>query len=119
MRLSEPERFPIVSHDRQIILGQGARIGARISDHLVPLVKRLRDLERAPGGKTVAAVRFALQRRQIIQARRDLRAGFLFLGDLGDGLALARGDDRFGQRLVPNAIDAIVLVVPLLKLGRW
>ena len=83
-------------NDRQIILRQGARIGARISQHLVPLVECLGDLERALGGETVASVRLALQRRQIVETRRDLRAGFLFLGNGGDGLALARGDDRFG-----------------------
>ena len=55
-----------------VILRQRARIGARISDHLVPLVKRLRDLQRAARGQAEAVVRFALQRRQIVKPRRSL-----------------------------------------------
>src|SRR3954465_98719 len=60
---------------RNVILRQRARIGAWISDGLVPLVQRLRDLQSALGGETEAIVCFALQARKIIQLRRNLRAG--------------------------------------------
>ena len=51
---------------------QVARVGARIREHLVPLVERLRELERARRREAEPPVRRALQRRQIEQQRRRL-----------------------------------------------
>ena len=95
---------------RQVIFRQRARIGARIGQHLVLLVERLRDLQCALGRKTEATVRFALQRGQIVKPRRNLRTGFLFFADLRDRISLARRHDNFRRRLIPNAIGAIVFV---------
>ena len=64
---------------RHVIFRQRARIGAWISDGLVPLVQRLRDLQSALGGETEATVPFALQAREIIQLRRDLGARLFLL----------------------------------------
>ena len=115
---ARPPRLPSVClTDRQIILRQRARIGPRIGQHLVRLVKSLRDLQGALGGETEAAVGFALQRCEVVKARRDLRAAFLFLRHLRHRLALTGGDDRLGRGTIPQAIDAVVLVVVLFELG--
>ncbi len=54
---------------RQVVLGQGARIGTRIGQRLVPLVQALRQRQRGLGRKAEAAVGFALQRSQVEQQR--------------------------------------------------
>ena len=108
------ERLP---NDGKIIFRQGARIGSRISQHLVLLVKRLRDLQGALGRETEATVGFALERREVVKPRRDLRAAFLFLGNRRHRLALAGGDDALGRVAFPEAIDPIVLVVVLFEIG--
>ena len=51
---------------------QVARVGARIREHLVPLVQRLRGLERARRAQAVTPVGGALQRREIEELRRRL-----------------------------------------------
>ena len=58
-----------------------------------------------------------MQGCQVIKTRRYLRAGFLFLGNGRDRLALARGDNRFRHRPVPYAVDSIVLVAISFELG--
>ena len=97
-------------HHRQVIFRQRARIGPRIGQHFVLLVKGLRDLQRALRRETETAIRFALQRGQIVKARRDLRAGFLLFGNIRERMTLARRNHRLGGRLVPDAIDPVVLV---------
>jgi hypothetical protein len=52
-----------------IVLGQRARIGARIREHLVFFVQRLRDRERHAGRKSEPPVRGALQARQVEEER--------------------------------------------------
>src|SRR6266481_7539451 len=56
---------------RNVIFRQRARIGAWISDGLVPLVQRLRDLQSALRGETEATVPFALQAREIVQRSEE------------------------------------------------
>jgi len=51
----------------EVILGQRARIGSRISEHLVPFVERLGQFQRVRGAEAEAAVGFTLQTRQIIE----------------------------------------------------
>ena len=117
VRLKRPGKVSqSLASDRQIIFRQGARIRSRIGQHLVLFVERLRDLQGALGGKTETAVRFALQRRQIVEPRRDLRAGLLLLGDARDRVPLARRQHCFRRGPVPDAIGAIVLVVALLEI---
>jgi len=81
------------------------------SNDFVPLVEGLRDLQRAAGREAEAAVSLALERREIVEARRRLRGRFLFLGDVSERLTLARRQHGFAQRLFPNAVNAVVFVV--------
>src|SRR5262245_60080931 len=95
---------------RHVILGQRARIRAWIRDGLVPLVQRLCDLQSALRGKTEATVRFALQAREIIQLRRDLRAR-LFLLQINNAFftrALAR--NGLGDFAMPQSGGSTVLL---------
>src|SRR6188472_860284 len=66
-------------YGRDVIFRQCTRIGAWISEGLVPFVQRLRDLQSALGRETEAIVSFALQACKIVQLRRNLRAGLFFL----------------------------------------
>ena len=68
-----------------MILRQVAGVGSRIGEHLVLLVKRLRDLQRHPRGEAEALVGFALERGQIVKQRRRLGGRLLLLLD-GAGL---------------------------------
>ncbi len=63
----------------RIILGQATRIRARIRDRLVLFVESLRNLERAARRITKTSITLTLQTGQIVQQRRRLRRGFLFL----------------------------------------
>ena len=98
-----------------VILRQRARVGAGVGDHLVALVEGLRDLQGAARGETVAVVRLALERGEIVEARCGLTAAFFLFGD-GHGrrarplAAYARGEDGFAEGLFPDAIDAIMIV---------
>ncbi len=95
---------------RHVIFRQRARIGAWISDRLVPLVQRLCDLQSALRGETEATVRFALQAREIIQLRRDLRAGLFFL-QLNDAFfARALPLNGLGDFAMPQSRRSAVLV---------
>src|SRR5438874_2014188 len=57
---------------RDHVSGEIARRSARVRDRLLPLVERLRGLQRAARGESVAPVRIALQRRQVVEKRRAL-----------------------------------------------
>jgi hypothetical protein len=56
-------------HRVDVILGQRARIGSRIGEHLVMLVEPLRDLQRALGRKAEPSVGLALQGGQVVEQR--------------------------------------------------
>src|SRR5206468_8283054 len=100
------------SYCREIIFWQRPGVRARVSDRFVFLVKSLRDLQCAFRRETEAIVRFALQRREIIQLRRNLcRRLLLFQLDdsiLSTALALngvrnfAMPQSRRGAVLVPE-----------------
>jgi hypothetical protein len=60
---------------RQVVIRQISGVGARVGEHLVPLVERLRQRQRGLGRKTKLAIGLALQRREVKELRRDLRAG--------------------------------------------
>src|SRR5262245_7030925 len=95
---------------RHVIFRQGARIRSWIGNCLMPLVQSLRDLQSALRGKTEATVRFALQAREIIQLRRDLRAR-LFLLQLNNAFftrALTR--NGLGDFAMPQSGGSTVLL---------
>ena len=94
-----------LAHIGKVVFGQIARIGTRIGDDLVLLVKRLRDAQRAFGGEA----RFALQSSEVVELRRDLRLRF-FLFAHAAGLALAARLDRLGNCLIPNSLGFPVRV---------
>src|SRR5687767_15806073 len=96
--------------------GEVTRVRARVREHFVSLVERLRDLERACGGESVATVGRALQRRQIEQQRwrftRGSRARSLDdradrIG--GSGVRAIAGDDFVGECLRGEARVGAVL----------
>jgi hypothetical protein len=76
----------------------------------VPLVQRLRDLQSALGGETEATVGFALQAREIIQLRRNLRAGLFFLKLNNAFLARALPLNGLGDFAMPESGPGAVLV---------
>src|SRR5437762_9273181 len=95
---------------RDVIFRQRARIGTWISNGLVPLVQRLRDLQGALRGKTKATVRFALQAREIVQLRRDVRARLFFL-QLNDAFfARALPLNGLGDFAMPQSGASAMLV---------
>ena len=94
------EGFP---DDRQVVLGQRARIGSRVGERLVPLVQALRNRKRGLGREAEPAVRLALQRREVEQERARLGRRLRFLGD--DGALAADGiRNRLGLAFGPDAI---------------
>ena len=100
-----------------VILRQRARIGARIRQHLVPFVKRLRQAERVLRAEPEPRVRVALQTGQIIEQRRQRRAGLAFLGD-NARFAQAFLANRLGLVFFPNALG-LELVVAILARRAW
>ena len=89
----------------QVVLGQGARIGSRIGQRLVPFVQALRQLQRGLGRKTKTAVGLALQAGQVIQQAAGLGGGFALFAHAG-GFAAHRFHNRQGLALVPHAVGA-------------
>ncbi len=87
-----------LAHVAGVILRQVPRIGPRVGDHLVLLIKRLGDLERALRGKRG----FTLEGGEVVELRGNLGVRLFLLGDLA-GLAGAAGDDGLGGLLVPDA----------------
>ena len=102
-------RLEHAAHGGNVILGQRARIGTRIGEHLVAFVERLRDLERARGGEAEAFVRVALEAGEIEQQRRELR-GRLALLSHDARLALALGANGRGAGLIPQALGTQAVV---------
>ena len=74
------------------------------------LVERLGDLERALGAEAEAGVRLALECREIVELRGDLRGGLFFLGD-DAWFAVAFRNDRLGCGSIPDALGFRILVV--------
>ena len=73
----------------QVVLGQVARIGARVGQRFVALVQALRQGERGFGREAKTAIRLALQGGQVKQAGAAFAAGLAFFGD-GRGLVAHR-----------------------------
>ncbi len=94
-----------LARDRDVVLGQGAAVGARIGEHLVLLVERLRDRERRPRREAEARVGLALQAGQVVEQRRGLRAR-LGLFRHARRLALHRLGDSERVGLVPEPVRA-------------
>ena len=102
-------------HRADVILRQRPRIRSRIGQHLVPLVKRLRQAKRVLCRKTKARVRVALQTGQIVKQRRHRSRRPAFLGD-DARLAQAFFPNGFRPHLVPEALR-LELVVAVLAVG--
>ena len=91
----------------QVVLGQRARIGPRVGQHLVLLVQRLGDGERGLGAEAEAAVGLALQGGQVVEQRAAGVAGLGLLGHRA-GLAQHRVADGVGVALVPQPVGPAV-----------
>ena len=85
-----------VADGAHVVLGQRARVGPRVGEHLVLLVQRLRDRQRGLGREAEAAVGLALQAGEVEQRRRQLGGG---LGLLGDHPGLAGAGAQRRRRL--------------------
>src|SRR5947208_3435162 len=79
------------------------RVGARVGQHLVFLIKRLCDAQRVLGGETETPIAVALQACQVEKQRRKLGARLAFIGNHGR-FAKAFGFDRLGLRLFPDSL---------------
>ena len=99
-----------------MVLRQVARIRSRISEHLVLLVKRLRDLQRHARGKAEAAIRLALEGGEIVEQGRRLGRRLLFLLDC-PGLAFALRSMASAFSCFPDSFGARVLIAILLERG--
>ncbi len=103
-------------HRVEIILGQRARVRARVGEDLVLLVQRLGERERGSRREAEAAVGLALQRGEVVEHRGDAGRRFRFLGDLAR-LAGALRDERDRPGLFPEALGARVGILVLLAEG--
>ena len=81
----------------EVIFRQGARIGARIGQDLVPFIKGLGQSEGRLGGEAEASVGLALQAGQVVEQGREL----------GGRLALFGDDARFAQALVADGLSLL------------
>src|SRR5690606_18843166 len=93
-----------------VVLGQGARVGAGVGDDLVALVEGLGDLAGAAGGQADAAVGLAPGGGEVVEARAGLGGGFFLFADGGVRTALAGGEHGFGEGFFPDAVDAVVFL---------
>jgi hypothetical protein len=84
----------------EVVLGQRARVGPGIGQHLVALVQRLGERQCHARRKAEAAVGLALQAGQVVQERRELCRRLAFLR-CDSRLATAGGDDRLGLGRTP------------------
>ncbi len=98
-----------ILHRAEIILRQVARIGPRIGQRLVLLIKRLRQLQRAARGEAEAVRGLALERGQVVKQRRRLARGLLRFGD-NPGFPLAARLDGIGLLKRPQPVGAGVRV---------
>src|SRR5207302_6744778 len=95
------------------VFRQRARIGSRIRERLVLFVQRLRERKRRARRESEAAVGFALQARQIVEKRRDLRRRLRLFAD-DAGLARAFFGERVRSRFAPQPLGAQIGIVFLL-----
>ena len=87
----------------EVVFGQGAGIGTRIGEHLVPLVQRLGDLQGACRGESEATVGLTLERGEVEQRGRELVAGLALLGhNARFALAAFLDGGRLGG--IPNTV---------------
>ena len=103
-----------IFHIGEVVLRHVAGVGTRIGENFVFFVERLGDLERAFRAQTEAGVRLALEGREVVKLRRDLRGGLFFLGN-NARLAGAFGDDRLGGRAFPEALGLGILIGALFE----
>ena len=106
------ERFHRRTDGRQVVLRQRARIGARIRERLMLFVERLCERERRARGEAETAVRLALEARQVVEQRRDLRRGLRFFGD-DARLAFALAGERTSRGLAPQPFGTQIRIVVL------
>ena len=99
--------------DADVVLGQVLAVSARVGQHLVLFVQGLRDRQRRLGREAEARIGFALQRGQVVQARRALRTRLGLFADAGR-LAAHRLRDRLRVGLGPEAIGAQLGIVGIL-----
>ena len=97
-------------HVVAVVLGQALAARARVGEHLVALVAALRRRERAARRPREAAVRLALQAREVEQRRRRLARRLARLARERGGAA-RRGRDRAGARGVEDPVVLAVGVV--------
>ena len=98
-----------IFHIGEVVVRHVAGVGTRIGEDFVFFVERLSDLECALGTQAETRVRLALQCREIVKLRRNLRGGLFFLGN-NARLASAFGDDCLGGRALPEALGLGVLI---------
>ena len=104
-------------HGCRIVFGERPRIRSRVSEHLVLLVKALRQGKRRLCRKPKLVVRFALQAREVKQLRRQLRRALtrFFHRPRFTAAALRHGLRR---SLVKNAFRLQVRILRVLFEGR-
>ena len=98
----------------EVVFGQISRIGPRIRQDLVPFIERLDNLESAARAQREARVGFALEGREVVEERRNLRGRLLFLLDSAL-LSGALCSDRLGMLPFPNPFGPRVLAAVLLE----
>ena len=90
-------------HVGHVVLGKVTRIGSRIGDHLVPLIKSLGEPEGILGGEGS----LPLEGGEVVKLGRDLPRGFSVFGD-DAGFVLATLGDDTGTFFIPDALGATV-----------
>ncbi len=92
-----------LAHHRQVVFGQGARVGTRVGQGLVALVQALRNRQGGLGAVAELAVGLALQRCQVEQQRAGLGRGLALFGHRG-GFAAHGVGNRLGLGQRPHAV---------------
>ena len=101
---------------RDEIAGEEARRGPRIRDRLLALVERLGRLQRPPRREAEAAVRVALEGREVVEERRAL--GLLLALDRLD-LAVLAGDPCDDVVRAPGLLDPGLVALEPQAVIRW
>jgi hypothetical protein len=105
-----------VLHRTEIVLGQRARVGPRIGQHLVLFVQRLCQPQGGFCRKAEAAVRFALQAGEVVKQGDSCEEG-LASSVTTPGLFVHFALQRLGAGFVPQTVGAQVFV--FLALCPW
>ena len=90
-------------HRAQVVFRQGAAVGARVGQGLVPFVQALRQRQRGFGAEAKAPVGLALQAGEVVEQPAGLGAGLGFFAHLRR-LAAHGGGDGLGGGGVPEAV---------------